>query len=414
MYMSLLRLPEAVVDPFRDLASSCGVPDAVAEVLQQAGWNVTLFSCWVASAAEVSTEVAKLGLPADLEDTPLLIASLRSLWKACLAASETKGPLPTGATTPASVSSSWADNFPPRMPADELQQLKLAFSSKYPSEILDSDSMPGPCMLALLKKNSSVDWRFAPWKYRLSCKMHDERELATRPKKVARMEFQDLLLDEVPTHEFGHTMGMFMLQSILHLHSVGVALLGLAHLVTLKKSMIVLSFRRPQRSTLLVPVSGPLTQLSLSGRTSSSGARLLLCLRKAGLSMIPSTKWFMSVLPFSLTYSLDQLLLLCLLLPFVREVMARQTGVRARAPLVAVAEVRGGAKGVDLLLQVKAQVPIVLLAKSGWLASVNVLCACFGIKASVTWRIASMSTCAVWLPMASPAWVITGLMSTRS
>ena len=129
--------------------------------------------------------------------------------------------------------------------------------------------------------------------------------------------------------------------------------------------------------------------------------------------MIRSTKWFMSVLPFSLIYSLDQLLLLCLLLPFVREVMARQTGLRARAPLVAVAEVRRGAKGVDLLLQVKAQVPIVLLAKSGWLASVNVLCVCFGIKESATWRIASTSTCAVWLPMASPAWVITGLMSTR-
>ena len=47
--------------------------------------------------------------------------------------------------------------------------------------------------------------------------------------------FVDLLLDEVPTREFGHTVGMFVLQSILHLHSVGVALLGLAHLVTLVK-----------------------------------------------------------------------------------------------------------------------------------------------------------------------------------
>ena len=235
MQIFVLRLSGAVVDAFRDLASSCGVPDAVADVLHQAGWNVTLFSCWVASAAEVSTEVSKLGLPADLEDTLLLIASLRALWKACLAASDAKSLFPRGVATSASVSSSWADNFPPRMPADELQQLKLSFSSKYPSEILDSDSMPGPCMLALLKKNSSADWRFVPWKYRLSCKMHDERELATRPKKVARMEFQDLLLDEVPTREFGHTMGMFMLQSILHLHSVGVALLGLAHLVTLKE-----------------------------------------------------------------------------------------------------------------------------------------------------------------------------------
>ena len=100
--------------------------------------------------------------------------------------------------------------------------------------------------------------------------MHDERELATRPKKVARMEFQDLLLDEVPTREFGHTMGMFMLQSILHLRSVGVALLGLAPLVQQKASA----------KSLLVPGSGPLTQLSFSGRTSSSGARLLLCLRR--------------------------------------------------------------------------------------------------------------------------------------
>ena len=148
-------LSGAVVDAFRDLASSCGVP----------GWNVELFSCWVASAAEVSTEASKLGLPADLEDNPLLIASLRALWKACLAACDAKGLSSTGVATSASVSSSWADNFPPRMPADELQQLKLSFSSNYPSEILDSDSMPGPRILALLKKNSSADWRFVPWKF---------------------------------------------------------------------------------------------------------------------------------------------------------------------------------------------------------------------------------------------------------
>ena len=113
-------LSGAVVDAFRDLASSCGVPDVVADILQQSGWSVTLFSCWVASAAEVSTEASKLGLPADLEDNPLLIASLRALWKACLAACDAKGLSSTGVS--ASVSSSWADNFPPRMPADELQQ----------------------------------------------------------------------------------------------------------------------------------------------------------------------------------------------------------------------------------------------------------------------------------------------------
>ena len=83
----------------------------VADVLQQSGWNVTLFSCWVASAAEVSTEASKLGLPADLEDNPLLIASLRALWKACLAACDAKGLSSSGVATSASVNSSWADNF---------------------------------------------------------------------------------------------------------------------------------------------------------------------------------------------------------------------------------------------------------------------------------------------------------------
>ena len=215
------------------------------------------------------------------------------------------------------------------MPADELQQLKLAFSSKYPSEISDSDSMPGPRMLALLKKNSSADWRFVPWKYRLSCKMHDECELATRPKKVARMEFQDLLLDEVPTREFGHTVGMFMLQSILHLRSVGVALLGLAHLVT---------FKQYDRAFLQKPSA---KYPAGSGLRAPNSVELLPCLRKVGLSMIRSTKWFMSVLPFSLIYSLDQLLLLCLLLPFIREVKARDWGA-GKSPT---SRGRGGKKG---------------------------------------------------------------------
>ena len=58
--------------------------------------------------------------------------------------------------------------------------------------------------------------------------------LCEKPLKFLSSNFT-IILDEVPTREFGHTMGMFMLQSILHLHSVGVALLGLAHLVTLKE-----------------------------------------------------------------------------------------------------------------------------------------------------------------------------------
>ena len=84
--------------------------------------------------------------------------------------------------------------------------------------------------------------------------------------------------------------------------------------------------------------------------------------------------------------------------------------MRARAPLVAVAEVR---KGVDLLLQVKAQVPIVLLAKSGWLASVNVLCACFGIKASADLENCQYEHLCCVAANAKPCLGNHGLMSAR-
>ena len=130
--------------------------------------------------------------------------------------------------------------------------------------------------------------------------------------------------------------------------------------------------------------------------------------------MIQFTKWCMSVHPFSLTCNLDLLLLLCFPLPFVKEVKASLTGVQERAPLVAVGEARKGARVAAHFLQAKARVPIALLAKSGWLASVNVLCACFGIRESATWRTASMSICVVWQPMASLAWVIIVLTERKA
>ena len=121
----------------------------------------------------------------------------------------------------------------------------------------------------------------------------------------------------------------------------------------------------------------------------------------------------MSVLRFSPTCSLDPLLLLCLISLRVMEVKAKVTGVQARTQLDAVVEAKRGAKAATPLLQVRAKAPIVLLARSGWLASVNVLCACFGIRASAIWRTASTSTFVVWQQMASLAWVISVRMSAR-
>ena len=119
------------------------------------------------------------------------------------------------------------------------------------------------------------------------------------------------------------------------------ALLGLAHLVTLKEYdrafLQKASAKYPAGSGLRAPNSvelewadkqlwGEIASLLEKGWTFDDSVHEVVHVRSSIQSF----------------YSLDQLLLLCLLLPFVREVKARQTGVRARASLVAVAEKKGG------------------------------------------------------------------------
>ena len=207
--------------------------------------------------------------------------------------------------------------------------------------------------------------------------MHDERELATRPKKVARMEFQGLLLGEVPTREFGRTMGMFMLQSILHLRSVGVALLGLAHLVTLKEYdrafLQKASAKYPAGSGLRAPNSVELewADKQLWGEIAS--------LLEKGWTFYDSVHEVVHVSSSIQSYLQPR--------PVAASVPPALSSGRSRQGRLGCGQELYWSwsrrqEGVAPLLQVRAQVPIVLLAKSG-LASVNALCACFGIRESV-------------------------------
>ena len=159
--------------------------------------------------------------------------------------------------------------------------------------------------------------------------MHDERELATYPKKVARMEFQDLLLDEVPTRELGQTMGMFMLQSILHLHSIGVALLGLAHLVTLKEYgrafLQKASAKYPAGSGLRAPNS-----VELEWADKQLWGEIASALEKGWTFDDPVREVVHVRASIRPTCSLDPLLLLCLISLRIMEVKAEVSGVQAR------------------------------------------------------------------------------------
>ena len=89
--------------------------------------------------------------------------------------------------------------------------------------------MPSSRLLALaFKQASGAEWKFIPWKWRLSSAELEDMHIS-RPRKLPRMELADLLLDEVPARSVPDTLGMFGLSKLLRLHRVADV-----HLATLK------------------------------------------------------------------------------------------------------------------------------------------------------------------------------------
>ena len=160
-------------------------------------------------------------------------------------------PFPAGASDHASQragnqdsTSSWSTPFPPKVASTAVVATQKDFLKSYTSEILDQDTLPSPRLLALVKANvdnlkSKVGWRWVPWKFRLSQKAHDDKDsiaLSPRPRKIAKLDLSDLLLDDIPLREIPSSgqLGNYQLSQILSLHSVAVALCKGCHLSTLR------------------------------------------------------------------------------------------------------------------------------------------------------------------------------------
>ena len=122
--------------------------------------------------------------------------------------------------------SSWAETFPPKLTGSAIRQLRLDYESSYPSELLDSDNMPGPRLLALTHAQlSKKEWKWIHWRMRLSQSQHDNH-VSTRPKKLAKIEslaMQDLILDDVPQRELPTQLGIAQLTQLLTLQAVAIA-----------------------------------------------------------------------------------------------------------------------------------------------------------------------------------------------
>ena len=230
------------------LAASFKVPTLLVQALKEDGWDVASFAMSATSVAEVDGALLEL-LP-DSNFTLQERANSRLLWQRCHAITcGASFALPEPPADPASISaresaSSWASPFPPKVSADTLQSLKKEFLKSYTSEVLDPDTLPSPRLLALVKAN--VDglplrsgWRWVAWKFRLSQRAHDEKDsiaLSSRPRKMAKLDLSDLLLDDIPLREIPSSgqLGNYQLSQILSLHSVAVALCKGCHLSTLR------------------------------------------------------------------------------------------------------------------------------------------------------------------------------------
>ena len=100
---------------------------------------------------------------------------------------------------------SWNEPFPAKLSSDKTAELRSAFLRKYPSEVLDDSTMPSARLLALaFKQASSQEWRFIPWRWRMSVLELEEQQLQ-RPRKLARTELADLTLDDVPSRNLPDT-----------------------------------------------------------------------------------------------------------------------------------------------------------------------------------------------------------------
>ena len=239
----------------RDLlgwAAHFKVPADLVQVLSDESWDIATFGMCATSVSEVDAALSEL-LPLrafSLQER----ASIRLLWQQCFALaskSAVTSASPAGASDHAlqgagnqDSTSSWSTPFPPKVASTAVVAMQKDFLKSYTSEILDQDTLPSPRLLALVKANvdnleSKVGWRWVPWKFRLSQKAHDDKDsiaLSSRPRKIAKLDLSDLLLDDIPLREIPSSgqLGNYQLSQILSLHSVAVALCKGCHLSTLR------------------------------------------------------------------------------------------------------------------------------------------------------------------------------------
>eukprot|EP00435_Cladocopium_sp_Y103_P039134 s1556_g10.t1 len=222
-----------------DIFSECGVAPNLASDLLAEGWSLKTFAFSASDESGFETSIPELC--ASHGDVSLLQKSaLRAAWHMARSSQIPDASVPSVPAEPAPSSdvSSWTEAFAPKMEHATVQKLKDAFLANYPSELLTPDLMPSLRLLSLVYSQlQKKQWRWIPWKYRMSVARADEVQGQRLPKipKIEGMQLHSLLIDEPPCLDINsNTMGVNAIRNMLEVHDRAVAICQGAHLANLK------------------------------------------------------------------------------------------------------------------------------------------------------------------------------------
>ena len=227
------------------------VPDAIAQQLCSQ-LTINSFACICASPDDLQEALKDaLDAAAFAQVTPVVLACSKASYHRCISTvvssssqPQSGGPLFSG---PPGTSSSWVEPFPAKLSVEKVSAMKSTFEDSYPSEILDSSSMPSSRLLAACNKQvQDKHYSYIAWRFRLSEEKLDEIQ-ASRPRKIARLD--DCIFDEVPSRDISDSgVSQMFLAHLLDLLAFAFCMLEVGHLASFRaynKLFIKLAFQKP-------------------------------------------------------------------------------------------------------------------------------------------------------------------------
>eukprot|EP00435_Cladocopium_sp_Y103_P059768 s21_g21.t1 len=181
-----------------------GISPELQALIRTDDLDVSGFGLLALSLADFDKTLASYSADLGRELTRKETASLRKLWQKCAAPETSTATQQVTAGPQGENSASWSEAFPPKVPVDTLKEMKLAFESAYPSEILDANNMPGPRLLALTSSQlTKKDWK---WAFAIAlCRgahLHVLKQYVVKFVRIATTKFDgDSSLRSPNTHE---------------------------------------------------------------------------------------------------------------------------------------------------------------------------------------------------------------------